>query len=182
MVCRNVIAGAVFSLSIPAAVLIGSELLALVITGEVDSPASQSFRMRVLWAVTLLLSVVGAISSWRTFMTLEADEGPRAEFRLPRFFSRSGSRAPASDGLQRIHPVWSLLRKEFHLQQLTFVTSALYLCGWIATLVGRRMTGLRDVEDALLILTIVHGAIVALLSGSLASAEERHLGVLARNC
>ena len=178
MVCRNVIAGAVFSLSIPAAVLIGSELLALVITGEVDSPASQSFRMRVLWAVTLLLSVVGAISSWRTFMTLEADEGPRAEFRLPRFFSRSGSRAPASDGLQRIHPVWSLLRKEFHLQQLTFVTSALYLCGWIATLVGRRMTGLRDVEDALLILTIVHGAIVALLSGSLASAEERHLGVL----
>ena len=178
MVCRNVIAGAVFSLSIPAAVLVGSELLALVITGQVDSPASQSLRMQILWTVTLLLSAIGAVSSWRTFMRLEASEGPHAEFRLPRLIRRSASIASAHEELRRIHPVWSLLRKELHLQQLTFVTSALYVCAWIATLVGRRMTGIKDVEDALLILTVVHGAIVALLSGSLASAEERHLGVL----
>jgi len=178
MVCRNVIAGAVFALSIPAAVLLGSELLTFVMTGEVDSPASQSFRMQVLWAVTVLLSAIGAVSSWRWFMTLEVNEGPRSEFRLPRLVSRALPKASAREGFHRIHPVWSLIRKELHLQQLTFVTSALYVFGWIATLVGRRLTGIGDVEDALLILTVVHGAIVALLTGSLASAEERHLGVL----
>ena len=178
MVCRNVIAGTVFSLSIPAALLVGSELLALVVTGHVDSQPSQFFRMQVLWISMLLLSVLGGISSWRTFMRLEATEGPRSEFRLPRLISRSGPSASAAAGFRRTHPVWSLLRKEVHLQQLTFVTSALYVCGWIATLIGRRLTGIRDVEDALFILTVVHGAIIALLSGSLASAEERHLGVL----
>jgi hypothetical protein len=178
MVCRNVIAGAVFALSIPAAMLVGSELLTFVVTGEVDSPASQSFRMQLLSAVTVLLSAIGAVSSWRTLMALEVNDGPRSEFRLPRLTSRSLPNASAREGFQRIHPVWSLVRKEFHLQQLTFVTSALYVFGWIATLIGRRVTGIGDVEDALLILTLVHGAIVALLSGSLASAEERHLGVL----
>jgi hypothetical protein len=178
MVCRNVIAGAVFSLSIPAALLVGSELLALAVTGQLDSQASQSLRMQILWSVMLLLSAIGAVSSWRTFMMLEVDEGPRSEFRLPRLISRSAPSVSAREGLRRIHPAWSLLRKELHLQQLTFVTSVLYVCGWIATLVGRRVTGIPDVEDALLILTVVHGAIVALLSGSLASAEERHLGVL----
>ncbi len=178
MVCRNVVAGAVFSLSIPAAVLVGSELVALAVTGQIDSPPSQSFRMQVVWTVTLLLSIIGAVSSWRTFMRLEVDDGPRSEFRFPRLISRSVPGTSAREGLRRTHPVWRLFRKEFHLQQLTFVTSVLYVCGWIATLVGRRLTGIRDVEDALLILTAVHGAIVALLSGSLASAEERHLGVL----
>jgi hypothetical protein len=178
MVCGNVIAGALFSLSIPAALLVGSELVALAVTGHVDSPASQSFRMQVLWSGMLLLTAIGAVSSWRTFMRLEADEGPRSEFRLPRLRTRSVPGAAAREGLRRIHPAWSLLGKEIHLQQLTFVTSGLYVCGWMATLIGRRVAGIRDVEDALLILTVVHGAIVALLSGSLASAEERHLGVL----
>ena len=178
MVCRNALAGAVFSLSIPAGLLVGSELLSLAVTGQVETPASLAFRMHFLWGSTVLLSIVGAVSSWRTFMRLEAVEGPRADFRLPRFAGRSGARASARAELRHIHPVWSLLRKEIHLQQLTFVTSGLYICGWIATLVGRRLGGIQDIDDALLILTVVHGGGVALLSGSLATAEERHLGVL----
>ena len=70
------------------------------------------------------------------------------------------------------------MRKELRLQQLTFAVSALYICGWISTLVLHPIAGHGDIEDSLLILTVVNGAIVALLSGSLASAEERHLGVL----
>ena len=179
MVCRNVIAGALFSLSITSAALVGSELVTIAVygAGQLDGPVGQHFRMELLWGSMLLLSAVGAISSWRAFMTLETIEGSRLEVRLPGFRDRSVSSAPARHG-QRIHPVWSLVRKELHLQQLTFVVPALYVCGWIATLVLRRLLGGGDVEDVLLILTVVNGAIVALLSGSLASAEERHLGVL----
>ncbi len=177
MVCRNVIAGAIFSLSIPAALLVGSELLALAVTGQVDAPASLAFRMQFLWTSAVLLSVVGAVSSWRTFMRLEASDGPRSELRLPRLGGRVAAGASASERSRPIHPVWSLLRKEIHLQQLTFVTSGLYICAWMATLVGRRLAGIQDVDDALLLLTIVHGGIVALLAGSLASAEERQIGV-----
>jgi len=177
MVCRNIIAGALFSLSIPAALLVGRELLALAVTGHVDSPSSQAFRMQALWGAMVLLSVVGAVSSWRGFMRLETIEGQRSEFRLPGFAGRSTSTA-ASVGLRRGHPAWSLVRKELRLQQLTFAVSGLYICGWIATLVLGRFMSARDVDDVLVILTVVHGTGAALLSGSLASAEERHLGVV----
>ena len=178
MACRNVIAGAVFSLSLPASLIVGSELVALLVTGQVDSPAFQSFKMRVLWNSTAVLSVFGAVASWRAFMKLETTGTQRSEFRPTRFIGRATSPAAASEGSHPGHPVWNLVRKELRLQQLTFVVSGLFICGWITALLIRRLTGPRDIEAGLLILTVVHGAIVALLSGSLASAEERHLGVL----
>ena len=171
MACRDVIGGAVFSLCIPAAVLVGSELLAFGITGQVDSQRFQFFRMQSLWAGTVVLSAVGAVSTWRSFMRLETIDGPRSEFRLPRLLTRFVSTAREGS------PLWSLVRKELHLQQMTFVVSALYVTGWVATLVLPWLSG-GEVQDALLILTAVNGLVVALLSGSLASAEERHLGML----
>jgi len=178
MACRNVIAGAVFSLCLPASLMVGSELLAFVVTGQVDSPAFQSFKMRVLWNSMAVLSAFGAVASWRTFMKLETTDTQRSEFRHSRFIGRATSPAAARERSRPGHPVWNLVRKELHLQQLTFAVSGLFICGWIAALLIRRLTGPRDIEDGLLILTVVHGVVVALLSGSLASAEERHLGVL----
>jgi hypothetical protein len=178
MVCRNVIAGAIFSLQMPALLLVGSEFLTLAVTGQADSPPAQSFRMQVVWAAMVVLSAIGAVSSWRSFMRLETIEGPRSEFRLPRLRGRSSSAAPPREGSQRLDPVSSLVRKELHLQQLTFVVSLLYVCGWIVTIISWRRMGRGDIEEALLLLTVIHGMVVALLSGSLASAEERHLGVL----
>jgi hypothetical protein len=173
MACRNVIAGAIFSLCIPAAVLVASELLAYGVTGQIDSQRFQSFRMQVLWAAMMVLSSVAAVSSWRSFMRLETIDGARSEFRLP----RSSGRAVAREESRRRSPMSSLVRKELHLQQMTPVLSALYVTGWLATLVVRWWVG-SDIKDALLILTVVNGVVVALLSGSLASAEERHLGML----
>ena len=171
---RNVIGGAIFALSIPATLLIGSELAAIArySVGQIDEQIPQQFRMEILWGSMLVLCAVGAVSSWRTFMGLEAIEGSQSEFRLPRLFD--GGDAVS----RRRHPMWNLVRKELRLQQLTFAVSALYVCGWISTLVLHPIAGHGDIEDSLLILTVVNGAIVALLSGSLASAEERHLGVL----
>ena len=178
MVCRNVIGGAIFSLQIPALLLVGSEFLALAVTGEVDSPPAESFRMQVVWTAMVVLSAIGAVSSWRLFMSLETIDGPRSEFRLPRLRGRFSSAARSRVRSQRLHPVWSLVRKELHLQQLTFVVSLLYVCGWIVTITSWRRMGRGGIEEALLLLTVIHGVVVALLSGSLASAEERHLGVL----
>jgi len=134
--------------------------------------------MEFLWASMLILSAIGAVSSWRWFMRLETIEGSPTEFRWPGLRARAGSTAVAHETPRRIHPVRTLVAKELRLQQLTFVISALYGCAWIAALIVGRLTSVHDVEDGLLILTVVHGAIVALLGGSLASAEERHLGVL----
>ena len=174
MKTRNVIAGAIFALSVPAALLVGSEFVAIALygLGQIDKQIPQQFRMEILWGGMLMLCAVGAISSWRTFMSLEAIEGSQSDLRLPRLFDRADAVS------RRRHPVWSLVRKELRLQQLTFAVSALYICGWISTLVLHPIAGHGDIEDSLLILTVVNGAIVALLSGSLASAEERHLGVL----
>ena len=176
MVCRNVIAGAVFTLSIPAVLLIGSELAAMWVYGLalVDTPTAVQFRMHVLWSEMTVVAAVGAVASWRTFARLEPLEGSQSELRLPRWLRRD-VRAPSAAS-QPSQPIACLLRKELHLQKMVFVVSPLYICGWAAT-VGIHRLVRTDIEDPLLILTVVHGLVVALLSGSLASAEERHFGV-----
>ena len=78
---------------------------------------------------------------------------------------------------RRSSPVWTLFWKELHLQQLTFVVSILYVCGWAAILLTWH-SAIMTIDQPFLILTVVHGWMIALLAGSLASAEERHLGTL----
>jgi hypothetical protein len=179
IVCRNPLAGAVFSISIPPMFLLGSELLTLAVFGVagMKSSMAQHFRADVLWGGMLLVSAFGAFSSWRAFMNLEAVEGPQQELWLHRW---SGDAEPAVSARvvsRPAHPVWQLLKKEFHLQHLTFLVSGLYLCGWIAIVVVQRMSA-REIDQPIVILTAVHGAIIALLSGSLASGEERNFGTL----
>jgi len=186
MLCRNPIAGALLALSIPAGLLVGSEVLTIVALTQVGTPAER-FRMEIFWGAMLVLSVVGAFSSWRGFLKLQVIDGPHAEVALPAWLSRSKARDMASG---RSSPVWALLWKEFHLQQLTFVVSILYVCGWTAilltwhstvTTIGQpflRHSMVITIDQPFLILTVVHGAMVALLAGSLASAEERQLGTL----
>ena len=176
MVCRNPIAGGLFGLSISSALLIGSELVTLIVTGQIDSQASQHFRMQALVGGTALVCMAGAVGSWRTFMGLELIEGSRGELRWPRWLSGFVSKQVSETSVRR-HPVANLIRKELRLQHLTFAVSALFVCGWGATLLLQRLLS-TGVDQPLVILTAVHGMAVALVSGSLASAEERNLGVL----
>jgi len=176
MVCRNPIAGGLFGLSISAALLIGSELVTLIMTGQIDSPASRHFRMQVLVGGTALVCVAGGVGSWRTFMGLELIDGSRGELQWPRWLSGFVSRQASESSVSR-HPIANLIRKELRLQHLTFAVSAFFVCGWSVTLLVQRLVS-TGVDQPLVILTVVHGMAVALLSGSLASAEERNLGVL----
>ena len=75
MVCRNPIAGALFALSIPAGLLVGSEVVTIALygVGQLDRPGPQQFRMEIFWGGMLLLSAIGAFSSWRAFMKLRSD-------------------------------------------------------------------------------------------------------------
>ena len=168
MVCRSPMAGIVFSATLPGLLMFAGEIIGAVRLGighpDVD-PAAIRFWLRGL--VPLL--VVSAFLGWRAFVRLEAIDGEASEIQMPRWFKPD---RPASR-----HPVWLLFWKELHLQQMTFVVVVLFAIGW-ATL-----SLLKDLVPAfadapLVPLTLVYMALLSILIGSLASAEERHLGVL----
>lgn len=173
MRCRNPIAGAFFALSIPAGLLLGSEIFSILVLAHAGTPAGEHVRMEIFWGGMLLLSAIGAVCGWRSFLGLQVVNGPPADLALPQWLSRS--KAHRTVDRRRSSPVWMLLAKELHLQQLTFMVSALYVAGWVAILLTWHST-IVTIDQPLLILTVVHGSIVALLAGSLASAEERQLG------
>lgn len=173
MRCRNPIAGAFFALSIPAALLLGTEIFSILVLAHAGTPAGEHVRMEIFWAGMVVVSAIGAFFSWRSFLKLQAIEGSHADLALPQWFSSSKARGGV--GGRRGSPVWMLVSKELHLQQLTFMVSALYVAGWVAILLTWHSTTM-TIDQPFLILTVVHGAMVALLAGSLASAEERQLG------
>lgn len=175
MLCRNPIAGAFFALSIPAGLLLGSEIFSILVLADAGTPAGEQFRMEIFWSGMVVLSAFGTFSGWRSFLKLQAIEGPHADLALPQWVS--SSKAHRSVDARRGSPVWMLVSKELHLQQLTFMVSALYVGGWVAILLTWHSTTM-TIDQPFLILTVVHGSIVALLAGSLASAEERQLGTL----
>ena len=180
MACRNPLAGAVFALAIPGSIFAAVELLTLVTygVGAVNTPNAGRFRLAFLcWGMFALCSVA-AVSSWRMFMRLQAVEGRDPHLRLPQWVR--GPSATTASGIargRRVHPVWWLARKELHLQELTFVVAGLYLLGWVVILRRGAVLG-GTLDQPLLIWTVMFGAVEALLSGSLASAEERQFGTL----
>jgi hypothetical protein len=92
-------------------------------------------------------------------------------------------RAPASGSQRAVrvrthHPLWLLVNKELRLQQLTFVVTALYVAGWIALFALGRLVPELSGRGPLAGISLLYGGLLALLIGSLASAEERQLGTL----
>jgi hypothetical protein len=157
MVARNPLAGTVFTIVIPG-------LLWMVVIGFVADP----LKLVVFWRGMLGLSAVAAVLSWRGFMRLEAIEGRGADVRWP----TAARLAPARSR----HPIWLLVKKELSLQQLTFAVAGIYLLGWAtASLLVRVDSRSEDLFGAL---TALYSGLLALVIGSLASAEERHLGTL----
>jgi hypothetical protein len=155
MVARNPLAGTVFTIVMPG-------LLWLVVNGFV----ADQLKLVVFWRGMLGLSAVAAVLSWRGFMRLEAIEGRGADVRWP---TAAAGLAPA----RRRHPIWLLVKKELGLQQLAFAVAGIYLLGWtFTTVLGRTDVRYDDLFGAM---TFVNSGLLALLIGSLASAEERHL-------
>ena len=155
MLCRNPLAGVVFTASIPGWMSVVSDVMGV----------------RVLWGGMLGVCAVSAVASWRLFMRLEAIDGRDQEMHLPqllRGWAAAVGGASVAPARPR-HPAWLLVKKELHLQQMTFAVAGIYFVMWVTVvpwLVG----------PSLPVVGILYGALLALLIGSLASAEERQIG------
>ena len=171
LITRMPLAGAMFSLSLSSMVLLMAEWLAL---GEYGMSADVNpFKIAFIRWTMLGLCAVGAVMGWRTFARLEvAGGGGRPLFaRVTRREAISTNRT-----LVRRSPIWLLVQKELRLQQLTFVAAAIFV-GFYLFVVLRRAPNV-DRSDAIQVITAIHLIASSLIVGSLASAEERHLGTL----
>jgi hypothetical protein len=174
LVCRSTLAAIVFTIAIPGVLVTGSDLAGAAIYGFHNDAAIDRFKLLVFWRGMIVIYAIGAVASWRLFMRLEVIEGHGRAMELPGWLGgRSGT---AADRLSRPrHRVWMLLTKELRLQQMAFVVAALFAVIWLSA------AGLeRSFADAprlpLSAMGVLYGGVLAMLIGSMASAEERQLG------
>jgi hypothetical protein len=166
MICRSTIAGAVFAN--PGTVFITCNLILLAI-----GKGEAGWRP-MLWAIAAIsAAAAGAVMSVRTFLALEVIEGRDAPLQLPQWLRRSPDTAA---GTAR-HPLWMLVKKELHLQHMSFVVAAIYVFIF-ATIWASRAMGAADVDDVFTLVSLLYSLMLAVLIGALSSAEERHLGTI----
>jgi hypothetical protein len=174
MLCRSALAGMVFSVCVPPLMVLAAQLLALATHGwaGVNTDAAERFTVGAFWGGMAVVSAAATVSNWLVFRRLEAIDGPLQDLQLPGTWRRTAATVP-----ERLHPFWLLVRKELRLQQMAFVVGGLYLVGWVALSSARYF--MPEVFGLPLgVLAVSYIGLQALLIGSLASAEERHLGTL----
>jgi hypothetical protein len=170
MLCRTVLAGAVFSAAVPGLVfaVISLALRTLHEPAEADRAAVDVWT----WLMLAVLPV-GGVVAWRLFMRLEAMEERAGEVSFEWLRRRLPAPAPA-------HPVVWLLKKELRLQQMSFALTVLFVIGstgvamWDAWMYGDRIPNL-----PMQVASAIYWLALPVLIGALATAEERHLGTLA---
>lgn len=172
LVARSTLGGAVFTIAVPGMLLVTSDLFAVWWYGPGYAGEIDRFKYSVFPSATIAFCVVAAIAIWRRFERLEVlgDDSGHVSVSIPGQAHAAGSRTQRNS-------YWLLAAKELRLQQMTFVIVAIYVCGWAAG-----MWSQRSVQTAIPIpwwqLNILYSALLSLLIGSLASAEERQLGTL----
>ena len=177
MVCRGPLAGVLFASSITALAHIAAEVALLLRYGSIDDRGSEQSAFRAAVLVTGLSgsALIAAIAGWRLFMRLEVTSGPAPGIDLGRWWPTR----PTADALSptmpaQHHPLWLLALKELRLQQLTLVVTPLFAVGWVAlVMMWRSDPEAREILNAV---GFVYYGSLAVLIGSLASAEERQLG------
>jgi len=159
MLCRSPLAGMVFTVAIPVVVMFVGEW-------------SGSLAI-VRWGMGGVSALAGVLS-WLLFVRLEAVDGHGAA--IARLSVRSASSAlEARAATAGRRPLWWLAKKELRLQQLSFAVAGLSVVLWlvVVTVKWRSAGTVGALLDAL---TVITAGSIALLAGSLASAEERQLG------
>ena len=173
MVCRGPLAGVLFASSITALAHIAAEVALILRYGSIDDRGADQAAFRTAVLVTGLAgsTLIAAISGWRLFMRLEAVSGPASSIDLGRWWpTRHSATALSPARSTRRHPLWMLALKELRLQQLTLVVTPAFAAGWVA------LDMWYGASDVLIAVGFVYYGSLAVLIGSLASAEERQLG------
>lgn len=173
MVCRSPLAGVVFAGAITGSVHVLAQFAGLIAYGSAETAAGrEQFVMSLrLWG---FVSVIGlaALGNWSTFMRLEAIDG-LPDLDWPHGWRRTVGAVPVA---RRRNPFWLLVVKELRLQQMAFIVAALFMLGGIAVSTLRAV--IPEFDGPLEPIAALYGLLLAWLIGSLASAEERHLGTL----
>jgi hypothetical protein len=173
LVCRSVLAGAVFTIAVPGVLAIAGDVAGGILYGFDRAADIDRFKYLVLWRGMIVICAVALVASFRTFMRLEATEGRGADLQLPQ---RIGTSTDALV-LRRRHPIRLLIGKEIRLQQISFVVVGLYIATWlVVSWLERSNPATRIVP--LELLSFLYSALLSLLIGALSSAEERQYGTL----
>lgn len=172
MLCRSPIAGVVFAAGLTGWVHMLAQLGGMAVYGSAEAVARDQLTTSLRLVGLVSVTALGAVAGWLAFMQLEAIDGlPDAHW--PRGWRRAAVSAPAA---RRSNPFWLLLVKELRLQQMTFIITGLFIVGglWIWMLSGV----IPEFNGAPEPMVALNGLMLAWLIGSLASAEERHLGTI----
>jgi hypothetical protein len=175
MVCRSAVGGAVFTFGIEGTLYIVGELLGTRLYGSAVMPA---FRLVFVWYGTIGFCVIGAIGAWRTFMRLEAIEGPGQHIYIPHWLSGSSAADAAAAHFTRRDPAWLLVRKELHLQQLPLALAGLFALGAVVALWMASRSADPVYRSLFSAFTVLYAGLLPLLIGASASAGERQIGTL----
>ncbi len=173
MVCRNALAGAVFTAAIPGMSMTAGALMGALMYGF-DAAEIYPFQIEFMKWGMVMQCAISAVMSWRSFINLESIGGTR-QFQAPSWLRRDTAPGRMPARVTR-HPVWALVKKELRLQPMTFFFAGLYIVGWISAIAASRV--LPEALQIFKVLTIFYAGLTALLVGALASAEERLLGTL----
>lgn len=171
LLTRKPLAGPVFALVIPGLIFLIAERYFF---------SGGTGGLTVAWYGTLVASAIGFAALTFLFPRAEvAGEGHASLSHRP--VPANASAVPSvslrPSGRAR-HWVWQSILKELRLQQLTLAVSGLFVLLGVVIFIGQRMNP-PYAGPGIGALAIIHGAVVAMIAGSRASAEERHLGVLA---
>ena len=174
MLCRNAVAGVAFCAGIPGGSLALCNLIAYTIYGE--SPQAEGLALTLYTIMGGVIAVTGAIFGVRTFLTLEAIDGPGAPLQLPRL-PRAAAGAASLPSMRRRSAFWMLVNKELHLQQMSFIVAAVSVAMFTAIWL-LLMKDTKEDYDVFTMVAVLYSLMLAVLIGALSSAEERHLGTI----
>ncbi len=175
MVARGTLAATVFTLAVGGVLTLIGEWVGTARYGFRAANSVATFKLTFVQASATWICAVAAIAVWWRFQRLQAVEGQQT-VDLPAWLRRR-SPETALRPVRVGHAGRALLRKELHLQQISFLVVGLYVMVWLA--LWLTADGPPDtLRVALQPLTLMYLGLLSLLIGSVASAEERQLGTL----
>jgi len=167
---RSQMAGVVFTASLPGVTYVVALLGGAIIYGT--GMAGAEALARAVWSPAMwIFAAGGAALSARSFMRLQDLDGGGEEVRLPQWL-RVADPNPVRP------PLWMLVKKELRLQQLTFAMVAFYAVISTGLAVAARLNPDFGREVPIRGVGMLYFALLPLLVGSLASAQERQFGML----
>jgi hypothetical protein len=169
MAARSALAGTVFPAALAGITMLTGNWLGVRLHGYMYTGEVAGFAVSFMWWTMGGLCAIGAVLTWRGFHRLQITDGMGLEIR-----ARAATRS-ATAPFTRRNPIWLLLIKELHLQQLALVVALVYVASYVLLVLAFDSAASAP-GDSVVAGTIFYAGILAMLIGALASAEERQIG------